>query len=433
MERHEHEGEKALVAKATLKGDKSDDPLAEINALAATAGAEVVDSVVQNLSRPQPGTYMGRGKVGEVASRANELDVDVVIADNELSPAQERNLEKATSRKVVDRTQLIMDIFSQRARSRQAKLQVELAQLRYSLPRLKRMWTHLDRFKAGIGMRGPGEMQLEEDKRLIGRRIQKLKHELRKLEDKRHASTMRRSNEFVVALVGYTNAGKSTLLNRLTDSEELVEDKLFATLDTRVRQWPLNDKRYVLASDTVGFIRNLPHHLVASFHATLSEVKEADLLLHVIDAGSIEASQHMDVVRDVLRRLECQDTETWLVFNKWDSVPEERLIEARHLAEKKLKNERVLRLSAHTGEGIDTLTEAVLDRLQQDDCDVELDVPHQRGDVISYIQDNGQVRSVEYETSGVAIKASLSPTRLAKLKAIYPEGFPPPTKEVWEE
>ena len=433
MEKHEHQGEKALVAKAALKGDKSDDPLAEINALATTAGAEVVDAVVQNLSRPRPGTYMGRGKVDEVASRAQELDVDVVIADNELSPAQERNLEKATNRKVVDRTQLIMDIFSQRAQSRQAKLQVELAQLRYSLPRLKRMWTHLDRFKAGIGMRGPGEMQLEEDKRLIGRRIQKLKHELRKLEDRRHASTLRRSNEFVVALVGYTNAGKSTLLNRLTDSEELVEDKLFATLDTRVRRWQLNDKRYVLASDTVGFIRNLPHHLVASFHATLSEVQEADLLLHVIDAASPEASRHMDVVREVLRELECHNTETWLVFNKWDRVPEDRLVEARHLSEKRLKGERVFRLSAHTGDGVETLAGATLERLQQDDHDVELNVPHRRGDVVAYIRDNGEVNAVDYQTSGVAIKARLSPARLAKLKAIYPEGFSHPTKEIWEE
>lgn len=434
MERITHTNERALVAKATADhGAHGEDPLAEITSLANTAGAEVVDAVTQNLPHPHTHTYMGRGKADEVASRAAELDVDVVITDNDLSPAQERNLERLTSRKVIDRSELIMDIFSQRARTRQAKLQVELAQLRYSLPRLKRMWTHLDRFKAGIGMRGPGEMQLEEDKRMIGRRIAKLKSALKKLEDRQQTSTLRRQNEFVVALVGYTNAGKSTLLNRLTESHELVEDKLFATLDTRIRRWNLEDNRYVLLTDTVGFIRNLPPHLVASFHATLAETREADLLLHTVDASSPEASRHIQVVRRVLAQLDCEDKETWFLLTKWDKVPEERVVEARHLQEQLLQSERAFEVSGHTGRGLNELAAAILERLRQDDEAFELFIPHRRSDVVAFIQENGHVKHIDYQTDGVFVEATLSPARFAKLKSLYPEGFPPPAeKEIWE-
>ncbi len=432
MEQNELKTETALVAKANVSRDRAEEPLAEITSLAKTAGAVVVDSVVQNLSRPHPGTYMGRGKVDEVANRANELDVDMVITDNDLSPAQERNLERITNRKVVDRSQLIMDIFTQRACTRQAKLQVELAQLRYTLPRLKRMWTHLDRFKAGIGMRGPGETQLEEDKRLISKRIQKLKSQLKKIEERRQNFTTRREQEFVVALVGYTNAGKSTLLNKLTNSAELVEDKLFATLDTRVRRWTLADHRYVLLTDTVGFIRNLPHHLVASFHATLAETRDADLLLHVVDASSKQAEQHIQTVRRVLHQLKCDHKESWVVFNKWDKVPRERLIEARHLEEKLLPSEKCFRVSAHTGVGLDELAAAVLDRLRQDDVDIKIVVAHRRGDVIAFLRENANVRETRYETDGVHVDASLSPARFAKLRSLYPEAFPARKKEPWE-
>src|SRR5262245_47316128 len=217
--------ERALLVKAVFKGKRdAEEPLREITALAETAGVIVGGAITQKLARPHPATYLGKGKVDEMASLAAALDVDLVITDNDLSPAQERNLEKLTERKVVDRSQLIMDIFSQRARTRQAKVQVELAQLKYSLPRLKRLWTHLSRFEGGIGMRGPGETQLETDKRLIERRIQRLERELEDMEGRKEASFLHRRNEFVVALIGYTNAGKSTLLNRLTGSEELVED-----------------------------------------------------------------------------------------------------------------------------------------------------------------------------------------------------------------
>ena len=434
MERHEHKDETALVAKATRRwDDRSEAPLAEITSLAKTAGATVVGAVTQNLSRPHPDTYVGKGKAGEVATRAKELDVDVVITDNDLSPAQERNLEKLTNRKVIDRSQLIMDIFSQRAQTRQAKLQVELAQLRYTLPRLKRMWTHLDRFKAGIGMRGPGETQLEEDKQMIGRRISKVKSELKKLEDHRHTATVGRRNEFVVALCGYTNAGKSTLLNRLTDSSELVEDKLFATLDTRVRRWDLTENRYVLLTDTVGFISDLPHHLVASFHSTLSETLEANLLLHVVDASSLDAERHIRTVRKVLRELDAEDRETWFVFNKWDNVSRDRTVEARHLEQTALPNERCFRVSAHSGDGIDELRDAVLERLRKDDIDVTLVIPYDRGDVVNYVQENGDVKTLDYQTEGVFAEARMSPARIAKLRSLYPEGFPEePEREIWE-
>ncbi len=434
MEKIEHTNESALVAKVTVpRVDKGDEPLAEIIALATTAGAEVVDSVTQNLPRPHPQTYVGKGKAAELASRAAEFDVDVIITDHDLSPVQERNLEKLTSRKVIDRSQLIMDIFSQRAQTRQAKLQVELAQLRYSLPRLKRMWTHLDRFKAGIGMRGPGEMQLEEDKRMIGRRIAKLKHQLKKLEERHQTSALRRSNEFVVALVGYTNAGKSTLLNRLTASTELVEDKLFATLDTRVRRWHLEDNRYVLLTDTVGFIQNLPPHLVASFHATLAQAREANLLLQTVDASSPRATGHIEVVRRVLRQLSCDQKETWFLYTKWDKVPEERIVEARHLEEQLLPSERAFRISGHTGEGLDELSAALLERLRKDDETVELFIPHRRSDAVAFIQEYGRVIHIDYQTDGVFLEAALSPARLAKFKGLYPEGFPPSReKQIWE-
>lgn len=434
MDRVTHTGERALVAKVTAdRGGHGDDPLAEIRSLANTAGAEVVDAITQNLPRPQIHTYMGKGKADEVARRAAELDVDVVITDNDLSPAQERNLERLTSRKVIDRSQLIMDIFSQRARTRQAKLQVELAQLRYSLPRLKRMWTHLDRFKAGIGMRGPGEMQLEEDKRMIGQRISKLKGALKKLEEHRHTEATRRQNEFVVALVGYTNAGKSTLLNRLTAAEELVEDKLFATLDTRIRRWDLEDNRYVLLTDTVGFIRNLPPHLVASFHATLAETQEADLLLHTVDASSPEAIRHIQIVRRVLKELECESKETWFLLTQWDRLPVDRVVEGRHLQEQLLKSERAFKVSGHTGRGLEELADAVLKRLRQNDEAFELLIPHSRSDVVAFIQENGSVKQIDYQTDGVFVEATLSPARLAKMKSLYPEGFPPPAeKKIWE-
>ena len=415
--------ERALVVKAILKGQEAaEDPLAEITALAETAGAAVAGAVTQKLDRPHPATYLGKGKVEEMASIAASLDVDVILTDNDLSPGQERNLEKLTEKKVVDRSQLIMDIFSQRARTRQAKLQVELAQLYYTRPRLKRMWTHLSRYEGGIGMRGPGETQLEEDKRIIERRIQKLENELEDLEGRKETSFLHRRGEFVVALVGYTNAGKSTLLNRLTGSDELVEDKLFATLDTRVRRWSIEDHRFILLTDTVGFIRDLPPHLVASFHATLAETKYADILFHVVDASSTEARQHMRTVRDVLAKLESDDKESWIIFNKWDAVSPDRRVEVRQLSE--APGQPSFTVSARTGEGLEDLRLALVEHIHRQDEEIEVLLPHDRGDLVAYLRENGSRVSSAYEPEGVRVKAALSPARLGKLKTLYPEGFP---------
>lgn len=394
--------------------------------------------MLQKLSHPNPATWIGEGKVGEAAELAGELDVDFIIADNDLSPAQERNIEKITEKTVIDRSQLIMDIFAQRARTHQAKLQVELAQLRYSLPRLKRMWTHLSRYEGGIGMRGPGEKQLETDKRLIGRKIQKMVRDLKHIERRNQIAIDNRSGEFVVALAGYTNAGKSTLLNALTGSTELVEDKLFATLDTRVRRWGLNENRHVLLTDTVGFIRDLPHHLVASFEATLTETRHADLILHLVDASSPQAEQHIQTVNRVLHDLKCGNKTTWMVLNKWDALGPDEIPEANNLANaapgfdlrgtspsqlKVLEPSRTFQVSAAAGEGLDTLAGAVLNLLQESDVELSFIVPHARGDIVAYLRENAHIEELDYQVDGVHVNCAISPARGARLKHIFPEGF----------
>ena len=437
----------AVVIKAILKKEQGqDDPLAEVQRLARTAGIEVLDCLYQRLDRPHPATYLGKGKVEEVSNKAAELDVDLILTDNDLSPAQERNLEKMGSRTVIDRSQLIMDIFAQRAQTHQAKLQVELAQLRYSFPRLKRLWSHLSRYEGGIGMRGPGETQLETDKRLITTRIQRLVRELKGIERRKETALLNRKNEFVVALVGYTNAGKSTLLNGLTNSRELVEDKLFATLDTRVRRWMLSSNRYVLLTDTVGFIRDLPHHLIASFHATLAETRQADLLFHVIDASSSDAPWQIQTVEKVLKELKCDDRPTWTVFNKWDAVTPENLIDARNLqfqattrgadanngdGKKDGKKDGAKEIatsyivSASTGDGLEGLEDGLTRYMRRQNSLLELSVPHDRGDVVSFIQENAEVQETDYRTDGVYIRFGISPAREARLRHLYPDGFTP--------
>ena len=264
-------------------------------------------------------TYLGKGKVDELKQLVDANDADVIMFDNDLSPAQTRNLEEATGVKVLDRTELILDIFASRAQTHQARLAVELAQLQYSLPRLKRMWTHLSRLKMGIGMRGPGEKQLEVDRRLVEKRIDDLRSELKTIERRKEREVAGRSDRMTVSLVGYTNAGKSTLLNALTGADVLAENKLFATLDTRTRRWQLPGWGPVLLSDTVGFIRDLPHHLIASFKATLEEARQADLLLHVADASNPAASEQIAVVYEVLEELGIEAKDTLLVLNKVDA------------------------------------------------------------------------------------------------------------------
>jgi GTP-binding protein HflX len=303
-----------------------DDHLRELSELADTAGAVVVGELVQHIDKPHSATYLGSGKIDELRDRVAQVGASLVIFDDELSPTQGKNIEDAVGTRVMDRAELILDIFATRARTSEAKMQVELAQLEYMLPRLTRMWTHLEKFRGGIGMRGPGETQLETDRRLIGHRIKVLKERLQDVQRGRAIQRQSRQNEFKASLVGYTNAGKSSILRALSGAADIfVEDRLFATLDPLTREVALPENAHVLLTDTVGFIRKLPHHLVASFRATLEETRDADLLLHVIDASSPTWEEQRVVVEHVLDELEVNDRPKLLVFNKIDLLDEATL------------------------------------------------------------------------------------------------------------
>ena len=370
-------------------------PLAEMRALLEAAGAEPVGpDHVQQRSEASPATLLGRGKVSEVGESVERLRPDAVAVDNDLSPGQIRNLEKAWGVRVLDRSEVILDIFARRARTRQARLQVELAQAEYLLPRLRRMWTHLGRTEGAIGSRGPGETQLETDKRLLRKRVLDLRRELDEIEARRRRVVASRSDHFTVGLVGYTNAGKSTLLNRLTGSHEFAADMLFATLDTRTRQWRLPDGRLVLLSDTVGFLERLPHHLVASFHATLEETLQADLLIHVVDASHPDAVQQIAAVEKVLGELSHSTQAEILALNKVDAVEEPLALQ---LLARGTRAE-VVHVSARTGEGLERLTEAVARRLDQRSATVDVIVPLADGRTAAAVRRNAAV--LEEETLG---------------------------------
>ena len=322
-----------------LKGELQSDAensLEELRRLAETAGMEVLAEIIQPKETPDPAYFIGRGKLEELEAIVSELEVEAVVFDNDLTPAQTRNLEKSLDIVVVDRTSLILQIFAQRAQTKAAKLQVDLAQLQYALPRLTRMWTHLSRLGTGAGgtagvgagraggvVRGPGETQLQIDRRLIHTQISRVKKALQKVEKHRRVQRKQRQEMINVSLVGYTNAGKSTLFNALTSEKRLAEDKLFATLDPTTRLLDLPDNQHVLLSDTVGFLKKLPHHLVAAFKATLEEVAEADLLLHVVDVSHPEAESQIDAVDEVLKELGAFERPTLMLFNKIDLLEEE--------------------------------------------------------------------------------------------------------------
>ncbi|HKN67259.1 MAG TPA: GTPase HflX [Gemmatimonadaceae bacterium] len=316
----------------------ADEHLRELEELADTAGAVVVGQVMQQLDKPHPGTYLGSGKIDELRDMVADRSASLVIFDDELSPSQGKNIEDAVGQRVVDRAELILDIFATRARTAEAKMQVELAQLEYMLPRLTRMWTHLEKFRGGIGMRGPGETQLETDRRLINQRIKLLKERLRDVQKGRVVQRQSRQKEFKASLVGYTNAGKSSILSSLTGGQDIfIEDRLFATLDPLTREVDVGEAK-VLVTDTVGFIRKLPHHLVASFRATLEETAEADLLLHVIDASQPTWEDQRIVVEQVLEELGVGDRPRLLVFNKVDLLDEETLLALQERIARLVKN-----------------------------------------------------------------------------------------------
>ncbi|MDH3592581.1 MAG: GTPase HflX [Planctomycetota bacterium] len=417
------EGERVILVGVLLpqSPDTYEEPLEELGRLAATAGGIEVGRVTQRRQRPTASTYLGKGKAMEIAELARETDAEVVLVDADLSPAQLRNLERLFSCRVVDRTELILDIFALHARTYQAKLQVELAQAQYLLPRLKRMWTHLNREggtgqSAAIGTRGPGEKQIEIDRRLLRRRISELIAELKQIEARRKRMAESRSEFFTVSLVGYTNAGKSTLLRRLTGSTTYIADQLFATLDTQTRSWPLPGNKQVFLSDTVGFIRDLPHHLVASFNATLEEVRAANLILHVIDGSHPDAQLHMDAVEQVLEGLVDKDTPRIAVFNKFDRV--EDPLDVRLLA---AGFENSVFCSATTGEGIDALTDAVVKHIHDAQMEARFTVPVSAGKLLAFLADRGTVLDRDYDGSEVSVRVRLSARDLARADRIAHE------------
>ena len=387
--------------------------LDELAELARTAGAKVMGRLYQRLEHPHGSTWIGAGKVTELKEQCEELEANLVIADSELSPAQVRNLEAALDMRVIDRSELIIDIFARHARTRQARLQVELAQLEYMAPRLKRMWTHLSRITGagGIGSRGPGEKQLEVDRRIIQRRIHDLKSELKEIEEHRGRMVSGRDKTFTVALVGYTNAGKSTIMKALTGADVYIANQLFATLDTRTRRWELGDGLEVLLSDTVGFVKDLPHHLVASFHATLEEVREADLLLHVVDASDPDVDLKVQAVRGVLRQIGAGEIAELLVLNKIDLLddPVERTILARRL------DARVL-VSAVNGLGLDELATIVGERLSMTQELVELRIPVADGRALALVARVARVIARSYEDETCCLRASIPPSARGELE-----------------
>jgi GTP-binding protein HflX len=378
------------------------DSMDELRELASSAGAEVVNTVTQKLEKPTAPYYIGKGKAEQIKESFQDQRVTSVIFDNELSPAQGRNLETLLSRKVIDRTQLILDIFAQRARSREGRLQIELAQLQYLLPRLTRMWTHLSRQTGGIGTRGPGETQLEVDRRRVQERIAKIERELASVRKTRAVQREgRRRNQWpVVAVVGYTNAGKSTLLNLLTGADVVAENRLFATLDPTTRNLTLPNRQRVLLTDTVGFLRKLPHTLIESFKATLEEVTEADLLVHVVDLSHPRVDEHIEAVNAVTKELGAFGKQTLMVFNKIDAV------ENRDLVDAYLQRFRgSVAISARSGEGVTRLVQALQDELASWRLHSRYRVPLSESDLIAEVHRIGHVLDVRYEADAAVITA----------------------------
>lgn len=410
--------DRALLIGAPLKktGAKhhTAEHLEELTRLVDTAGAIVVGEVTQQIDRPNAATYLGSGKILEVKEIIDQTDATLLIFDDELSPSQGKNIEDITGVRVMDRAELILDIFATRARSSEARMQVELAQLQYLLPRLTRMWAHLDQYRGGIGMRGPGETQLETDRRLINHRIKVLKQRLAETQRSRLVRRARRQNEFSVSLVGYTNAGKSSLLKALAEDEEVfVEDRLFATLDPLTRQINLSDGQTALLTDTVGFVRKLPHQLVASFRATLEEVSDADLLLHVIDISNPVWEEHGRVVNEVLRELNAHEKPILHVFNKIDLLSSEQLSAARERIRDLLPGS--VFVSTVDPDGVEPLRRELLRRVRNRQQVMEFRIPAGDGQVIAELYRSGEVLSQGTEGNDVLIKARVGAETAGKL------------------
>ena len=375
-------------------GQGGDADLSELERLVDTAGADVVGQIEQNRHRPVPSTFLGKGRLEDLQELVEQTEANLVVFDNDLSPAQGKNLEKVLEVNVIDRTELILDIFASHASTRQARLQVELAQLQYMLPRLTRLWSHLERQAGGIGTRGPGETQLETDRRLVNKRISALRRQLQEIEVNRHTQVRSREGVFKASLIGYTNAGKSTLMNGITDAKVYVKDQLFATLDATTRKVEIDERRRFLLTDTVGFIRRLPHHLVESFKATLQEVQDADLMLHVVEASSDDPQHQINSVNEVLREIVPEDKPTLMVFNKMDLVDEELFKNkySRHFPE-------AIFISAKSKDGWADLRDAIVAHMTGDERIVKVAIPIGNLQCLSRFHRTGSVVEQTFEAN----------------------------------
>lgn len=392
-----------LVGVVLPKPERGDeDPLDELRGLAKTAGVKVVGALVQNRQAPDPATFLGKGKVAELKELIAETKAAAVIFDNSLSPAQGRNLEEELNIVIVDRCELILAIFATHASSYEARLQVELAQLLYTRSRLKRMWTHLERITGAVTSRGPGEQQIETDRRLIDSRVGELRAKLKVVETRRERIVSQRHGHMTVSLVGYTNAGKSTLMNALTGADVYVADRLFATLDTRTRTWEIPHLGQVLLSDTVGFIRDLPHKLVASFRSTLEEARHANLLLHVVDASHPAAEQQITTVNEVLNEIGIDGSQAVLVLNKADAVKDRSYLDVLRAS-----HPLSVPISALERTGLDTLANIVMERLGQGSVDATLETGVGNGRLFAYLAEHAEVTETNYEDSRVTLKCRI--------------------------
>ncbi len=422
------EPERAILVSVLLPNTRADlrDPLGELTALAESAGVVVAERMVQKRTSLDPGHALGTGKLDELVQLVSAHLANVVIFDNDLLPRQIRGLEKAIGVKVIDRTELILDIFAARAKTREAQLQVELAQLQYTAPRIRGMWTHLERVAGaggataagavgGVGTRGPGERQIEIDRRIVQKRISHLRREIEEIDQRKQREVRARCDEFTVSLVGYTNSGKSTLMNRLTGADRYAADQLFATLDTKTVRWELGEGRSVLLSDTVGFIRDLPHNLVASFRATLEEAIHADLLLHVVDISAHDAFQQMEAVDRVLGELGCGQTPQITLLNKMDVVDDAAMVEmlVRHRATS-------LCISALTGSGLEPLVAAVTERMYGTTAEVTVRVPTGDGKLLAELGKRAEIGARRYLSDKVEMDLRMNRAQLRQLQGRYP-------------
>ena len=389
-----------LVGISEQDGDDAEDSLAELAELVKTAGAVVVGTLIQKRETIHPGTYVGTGKVDEIAQLLVATGATGIVCDDELSPAQMKNLESILATKVMDRTLIILDIFAARATTSEGKIQVELAQLKYRLSRLSGLGKSMSRLGGGIGTRGPGEKKLEIDRRLINDRIAQLNRELKEVVKHRDITRAKREKNDVpvVAIVGYTNAGKSTLLNHLTDAEVLEEDKLFATLDPTTRMLELDGHQQVLLTDTVGFIRKLPHHLIEAFKSTLEEAKYADYIFHVVDASNPQMDKQMHIVYETLDRLGVKNKKIVTLFNKMDQRTEEEPLQD-------FRADHILMISAARNEGLDKIKDLLQEMLREDKVYIERVIPYAQAGIIQLVREKGELVSEEYVPEGIAIKA----------------------------